>query len=73
MTDALKNDPDIKRVDRLMEMSKELYAMHKELEGYPGNITTVRQDLIKVCGGLDRVRSQILEGPTKEQITLDPV
>jgi len=64
--EKIKNDPDIKRVERLMQISSQFYNVHKELESYPGNITTVRQDIIKVCEGLDRVRSQIIGKTTGE-------
>ena len=69
MEESSKKDlADLKKIERLMEISKSLYGIHKELEGFSGNTTTVRQDIIKVCGGLDRIRSQILEGGEVETL-----
>ena len=62
MPEDFEKEEDFKKVTRLMEMSKLLYSIHKELKGYKGNITTLRQDLLKICAGLERLRSQILSG-----------
>ncbi len=63
----IKNDPDIKKLDRLMEMSKTLYGIHKELESYEGTTTTLRQNILESCSGLDKLRNQIIGKTTGQE------
>ena len=62
------------KVQELMEMSKTLYDMHEKLNEFEAPVTGLRQDILKVCSGLDSLRNQIVSGTDKiatPTVTLD--
>jgi len=65
-----QNSDKSKKVSELMEMSKALYEMHGKLGSFEGTTTSIRQDILKVCSGLDALRNQIVgetSGPQPEK------
>jgi len=54
-----------KKIQDLMSMSTTLYKMHTDLGKLEAPTTGIRQDILKVCSGLDQLRTQIIGGVDK--------
>ncbi len=61
-----ENNTEEKQVKELIVMSEALYVMYTKIGEFDGAITTIRQNILTVCSGLDQLRNQIIAGPEKE-------